>query len=335
VFYFFTTNFVIIGLIVAVDDLQEFHTENIKQNKTHYQYTARIFKARFISFFSKYGARIHINTFKLDNDKTMQYGIIKMQDLVQDLKLWETLYCSSFLMRPYQKLQECSEIESAQQNNLISATALAGILTKNGESETEFYKNIVSIPHYKTYSSIFQLVDNEDPDLLVKDKLEGFRDIYDPILKSAFKDEMSIENGLFKKDESDSVTKYLLSNLNDNVYQNMYTVMSPLKYDPEKKFHKKVLDEKSYDLIDSKTSLMSEDNLAKKCNRSIDKILLAHRNSKILLILISGPFLFALYVVKYSIKILILYILYKRNKKVADSDKKDDSKDVISEEIIA
>jgi hypothetical protein len=238
-------------------------------------------------------------------------------------------------MRPYQTLQECPEIILAQKNNLKSAAALAGILTKNGESEMDFYKNIVSIPHYKTYSSIFQLVDNEDPDLLVKDKLQGFRDIYDPILKSAFKDEMSIENGLFLKDESDSVTKHLLGNLNDNLHQNMYKVMSPLKYDTEKKFHKKVLDEKSYDLIDSKTALMSEDSLVKKCNRSIDKILLAHRNSRILLMLISGPFLFALYVVKYSIKILILYILYKKNKKVPDSDKNDDSKDAISEEITA
>ena len=96
----------IIGLIVAVDDLQQFHQDNIAQNKTHYQYTARIFKAKFISFFSKYGARIHINTFKLDNEKTMQYGIIKKQDLLQDLKLWETLYCSSFMMRPFVRLQE-------------------------------------------------------------------------------------------------------------------------------------------------------------------------------------------------------------------------------------
>lgn len=254
----------------------------------------------------------------------MHYGIIRKQDLIQDLKLWETLYCSSCMMRPFVKLQECPEVEMAQQNNLRSATALAGILTKSGESEIEFYKNIVSIPHYKTYSSVFELIENEDDEKLVVDKLEAFREIYHPIVSSNFKDEMRFEDGIFKKDESESVTKYLLSNLNDNLHQNMNRMMSPLKYDTDKKFHKKALDQKMiYDSIDAKASKMSEDKLTKKLHRSIDKILLAHRNSKMLLVLISGPFLVALYVVKYALKILILYIIYKKKLKKTEDSVKD------------
>lgn len=279
---------------------------------------------------------MHINSFKLDEEKTVQYGIIKKQDLIQDLKLWETLYCSSCMMRPFVMLQECPEVEMAQQNNLRSATALAGVLTKNGDSEIEFYKNIVSIPHYKTYSSVFELIENEDDEKLVVDKLEAFREIYHPIINSTFKDEMRFEDGIFKKEESDSVAKYLLSNLNDNLHQNMNTMMSPLKYDTEKKFHKKALDQKSiYDSIDAKASKLSDDKLTKKLHRSIDKILLAHRNSKMLLILISGPFLVALYVVKYAIKILILYIIYKKKLKKTDNTIKDDVKQETQDKSIA
>ena len=78
-------------VIVAVDDLKKFHRENIRLNKTHYPYTGRIFKEKFIAFFSKYGARIHFNKFQLENQKTMTYGVIKKQDLISDLNLWETL----------------------------------------------------------------------------------------------------------------------------------------------------------------------------------------------------------------------------------------------------
>lgn len=78
-------------MIVAVDDLKQFHKENIKLNKTHYPYTGRIFKEKFIAFFSRYGARIHFNTFQLENKKSMKYGVIRKKDLIQDLNLWETL----------------------------------------------------------------------------------------------------------------------------------------------------------------------------------------------------------------------------------------------------
>lgn len=78
-------------LIVAVDDIRQFHKDNIRINKTHYPYTARIFKEKFVSYFSKYGAKIHFNTFKLQNSKNITYGIIRKQDLIHDLKLWETL----------------------------------------------------------------------------------------------------------------------------------------------------------------------------------------------------------------------------------------------------
>ena len=49
-----------------------------------------------------------------------------------------------------------------------------------------------------------------------------------------------------------------------------------------------------------------------KLHRSIDKILLAHRNSKLFLIMMSGPFLITVYVIKYALKILFFYYIYKK-----------------------
>ena len=300
--------------------MKEFHKENIKTNKTHYPYTARIFKERIINFFSKYGARTHFNTFKLENEENFKYGIIKKQDLLQDLRSWETLLCSSFMMRPIVKLESDSEVEIAHNNNLRSATALAAILSKDKESEVEFYKKIVSVPHYQSVNW-FQLLEKEDPERVVTENLEMFREIYQPIIENNFQSCFSILDGNIQKNESSSVTRYLLSNINDNVHQNLDSI-SPLKYDQNKKFHKKVLSqEEMYELIDDSVTKLSHTELSKKLQRSVDKILLSHRNSKIFLILMSGPFLAGFYVFKYALKILVFYFLLKKKKPADDQEK--------------
>jgi hypothetical protein len=50
----------------------------------------------------------------------------------------------------------------------------------------------------------------------------------------------------------------------------------------------------------------------KALQRSLEKIMIAHRNTKLFLFLMSGPFLAILLLLKYTFKILILYLLYKR-----------------------
>ena len=39
--------------------------------------------------------------------------------------------------------------------------------------------------------------------------------------------------------------------------------------------------------------------------------MIAHRNTKLFLFLMSGPFLIMFTLVKYALKVLILYIIYK------------------------
>jgi len=65
------------------------------------------------------------------------------------------------MMRPIKKLQSDSDVEIAQYNNLRSACALAAILTKNNESELEFYREIVTISHYQSVNFL-QLLEKED-----------------------------------------------------------------------------------------------------------------------------------------------------------------------------
>ena len=219
------------------------------------------------------------------------------------------------LMRPVNTLQKDTEVFNAQLNNMRSAIAFAALMTKSGSTEHDFYKHIVQIPHYQTYSKFFRLFDHEDSGRVVDNEISKFQDLYNPIIETNFHDSFKIENGIFVKDCNTSVTKYLLSNLNDNVHQNMFNVLSPTPYDTDRRFHKKTMTKQElYDSIDDKISKLSEEDMQKKLHRAIDKILLTHKNSKIFLLLLSGPFLFGLYTFKYAIKILVLIFIFKKKK---------------------
>lgn len=47
-------------------------------------------------------------------------------------------------------------------------------------------------------------------------------------------------------------------------------------------------------------------------NRAVDKILLTHRNTKLFLIMMTGPFLVMLKVIQYIIKFAVVMWLYKK-----------------------
>jgi nitrate reductase beta subunit len=106
------------------------------------------------------------------------------------------------MMRPVTFLKKNPDIEIAHQNNLRSALAYAAILTKNGSSDIDFYRNIVAIPHYQTYSTLFRLFDYESTEEIVKNQLSEFREIYEPLAIDNFKDSFVLSNGKFEKDNS-------------------------------------------------------------------------------------------------------------------------------------
>ena len=73
---------------------------------------------------------------------------------------------------------------------------------------------------------------------------------------------------------------------------------------------------KSLDIEDSNNINEEDDNLClitkKQLTDSLDRILIAHRNTKLFLFLMSGPFFLFFCFVKYSLKLSIMYILYKK-----------------------
>lgn len=188
-------------------------------NKGHYQYTVRFFK-RAASFFQRYGTKIHFNNFE-HNDTLMRCGVISKKDLLRDLKKWETLACSTLMHRPVEILQHDQEIYEAQQKNLRSAVAVAALLTRDNSPEDEFYKNIIKIPHYKSYAFL-TLMDSENPTDIIIDSRKDIKDKYGHIMKQQpFKGNFYFRKGFFHKKDDMDTRKLLMSHLNDNLFHNI------------------------------------------------------------------------------------------------------------------
>lgn len=100
-----------LDLIIAVDDLKAFHNKNIQKdvNGKDYTYLARMTKGKIVTYFQQKGARVHFNHTSLEcptlskitggekNLINLRYGIVEFEDMVRDLKYWETLLTSSFM----------------------------------------------------------------------------------------------------------------------------------------------------------------------------------------------------------------------------------------------
>ena len=104
---------------MAVENTKDFHAENLKRNKEHYTYFVRSTRGLAVHKIQDFGANIHFNNITLkDNEHIkemsngeqtqaqIRYGVIAIDDMLRDLKLWETLLTSSFMQRPHEVLIE-------------------------------------------------------------------------------------------------------------------------------------------------------------------------------------------------------------------------------------
>ena len=54
-------------MILAVENLKDFHKENMAMNKDHYTYMARFTKGRVVTYFQDKGAKMHFNYMKVND----------------------------------------------------------------------------------------------------------------------------------------------------------------------------------------------------------------------------------------------------------------------------
>lgn len=118
----------------------------------------------------------------------------------------------------------------SQQKNLVSAIAIAALVTGKQQvvTESELYEEIVQIPHYQN-NYFLGLLDKEDDVGVVEDNFQAFQTMYHPIIKEYFADVINISSGnqknseeyILEIDRSKTAMKKIAMQINDNVYKNI------------------------------------------------------------------------------------------------------------------
>ena len=133
------------------------------------------------------------------------------------------------------------------------------------------------------------------------------------MIKEHFSDCIQIdkETGKLEIEQADWAQKKLALQINDNVYKNLQYRFSVASFDQKSLVHKDALtlEEKSL-VVESLLAENDKSGVAVELDRAVDKILISHRNTKILLFMLTGPFLVLFQTIKQIIKYGTLYYFY-------------------------
>jgi hypothetical protein len=133
------------------------------------------------------------------------------------------------------------------------------------------------------------------------------------VIKEHFSDCIQIdkETGKLEIEQADWAQKKLALQINDNVYKNLQYRFSVASFDQKSLVHKDALtlEEKSL-VVESLLAENDKSGVAVELDRAVDKILISHRNTKILLFMLTGPFLVLFQTIKQIIKYGTLYYFY-------------------------
>lgn len=173
-----------VDYILGVADPQQWHAENLKLNRNHYaSWMVHLGGARLITGVADHiGVRVHFNPFVSYKDRMFKYGVVRMNDLVQDIQGWESFYLSGRLQKPVNVIVDKLEIEKLNSVNMKAAASAALLLLPSKFSEEEFYAKICSLSYMGDLRMLFA-EDINKVKKIVQGQFKLFQKMYNPFLE--------------------------------------------------------------------------------------------------------------------------------------------------------
>ncbi|KAL1537536.1 phosphatidate cytidylyltransferase, mitochondrial-like isoform X2 [Salvia divinorum] len=173
-----------VDYILGVANPQQWHAENLKLNRDHYaSWMVHLGGARLITGVADHiGVRIHFNPFVSHRDQMFKYGVVRMNDLVQDISGWESFYLSGRLQKPVNVVVDNSGIEKLNSVNVKAAAAAALLLLPSKFSEEELYAKICSLSYMGDLRMLFA-EDRNKVRKIVQGQFELFQQMYNPFIE--------------------------------------------------------------------------------------------------------------------------------------------------------
>lgn len=167
-----------IDLVLCVDDAFEWHKQNLKKNPRDYSWM-RYLGSRIIGEYQEYAAGVYCNTLiPIDKYTTIKYGVIRTQDLSDDLYHWPHLYVAGRLHKPVETLIEPnSELKADIAKNLENALHVALLQLPEQFTYFQLFHAIANI----SYIDDFRMIFGEKKDKvknIVEPQLDGFLKLY-------------------------------------------------------------------------------------------------------------------------------------------------------------
>ncbi|CAD8154817.1 unnamed protein product [Paramecium pentaurelia] len=149
--YDYTKNKPMIDLIIAVDNVEEWHQQNIQINSAHYSGLSYYLGSRFIQRMNVEIFPIHFSPFVQYQDLKLKYGVVSTKELIKDLESWKWLSIAGRMQKPIVTIQEFENLryQRACISNLQSAVAIAILMDfKSSMSLQELLYSVISLSYY-------------------------------------------------------------------------------------------------------------------------------------------------------------------------------------------
>jgi len=179
-----------LDIILVVDDLKQFHQQNLQRNARDYARVWRMLGVDSVtSCQRRLGNRVWFHPFvegALPGGQQLKYGIVELKDFEKDLTDWTDLYIAGRLHKPVKKHFPTSvhrnRVDALLSENRQNALNAALLLLSEEVSEHELYTKVAQL----SYEGDIRGSTFEDPRKvlnIVDGQLNDFKMIYRPLLE--------------------------------------------------------------------------------------------------------------------------------------------------------
>ena len=170
-----------VDLLIAVDNPVVWHSCNLTINPSHYSFL-RAGGPSIIAFYQDAAAHVYYNTDCAIGDRTIKYGVISTERLLEDLTQWTRLYAAGRLHKPVRVITPPppgSPLHAAMRGNLQHALRVALLLSPHDVvTEAAVYALVTSVSYM---GDVRWGVGGEDGGKvvnIVRGSWDGFRKLY-------------------------------------------------------------------------------------------------------------------------------------------------------------
>ncbi len=111
-----------VDVFLIVENLEEFHTENLKMNNMHYSTFAKSMSLSTLVKINNFGTGVYYNpSIVLENDLLIKYGVVGLSKFKESLLHWNNLFISGRFHKPVLNINTTQEIEKIIELNRKSA----------------------------------------------------------------------------------------------------------------------------------------------------------------------------------------------------------------------